>query len=410
VTGTVSLQAAFQYYLLYVMKLLSKPFFFSFLFFLLTFSCRKVYNPPAIQANNHFLAVDGIIQTGTNVSTSITVSRSRNLTDSVTNIPELNAQVTIMNSNGNSFTLHDTSGTGVYVSPLMNLDSTINYQLIVISSDGNKYTSDFVTPISAPLIDSITWNLVNDPVTLQQAVNVYVNTHDPNNNTHYYRWDYLETYKHLSYLNTPWGEANGLIYPLDPSGYTNACWTTALSDNILLASSINLSQDVISHFPIANYQQNDPKLDIGNSILVRQYPLSADAYNYWLTVQKNSQSLGGLFDLQPSQISGNMHCITNPNNPALGYISASSIQEKRLYISNHSVPGWQSTPEYSCPEHAILQDQLNLLIYNYPDTAYGPYDFQGDLITYLIVAPKSCMDCRYQGGVNIKPSFWPVFE
>jgi len=167
---------------------------------------------------------------------------------------------------------------------------------------------------------------------------------------------------------------------------------------------------VISHIAIAQYVLNDPKMDIGNSILVRQYPLTQDAYSYWLTVQKNSQSLGGLFDVQPSQITGNIHCTTNPAIPALGYISASTIQEKRIYISNTKLPGWQSQKYYSCTINQANQDQTNLQIYNYSDTSYGPYKYIGDFIVDLLVAPKSCLDCRYQGGTNIKPAFWPLIE
>jgi Domain of unknown function (DUF4249) len=392
------------------MKLVAKTSVFFYILLLFSLSCRKSYNPPAIKANNHFLAVDGLIQTGNNATSTFIINRSLNLTDTIPNIPELNAQVFIQASDGNSYTLHDTAGNGIYVSSPLNLDTTRQYQLSITSSDGTKYLSDFVSAKPAPPVDSVTWELVNDPITLSQSVNVYVNSHDATNNTRYYRWDYLETFKNVSVFDTPWGEADGLIYPL-PVGYsTSNCWSTSLSGNIVLGTSITLSQDVISHLQVANYSQNDPKMDIGNSILVRQYPLTLDAYNYWLTVQKNSQSLGGLFDLQPSQITGNLHCITNPKNPALGYISASFIQEKRIYISNKSLPGWKSNPIYSCPTNAVLQDQLNLLIYNYPDTAYGPYHFEGDLITYLIVAPKSCMDCRYQGGVNIKPPFWPPYD
>jgi Domain of unknown function (DUF4249) len=395
---------------LYVMKSFAKPSFFFIAFFLLNFSCRKVYNPPVIEGNNHFLAVDGYIQMGNNVSTSFTISRSLNLNDTIPNIPELNAQVAIQSSNGSSYPLSDFASNGTYLSFPLTLDPTMKYQLAITSSDGNKYISDFVTPEPAPPIDSVTWELVYDPLTLQNAVNVYVNAHDVNNKTHYYRWDFLETFKHLSVFDTPWGEANGLIFPLDTSNFTHVCWSTVHSTNILLGSSIALSQDVISHILIANYQQNDPRMDIGNSILVRQYPLTAEAYNYWLTVQKNSQSLGGLFDLQPAQIAGNLHCTTNPKNPALGYVSASSEQEQRIYISNHSLRPWQSNPSYSCVTHLVFLDQLNLLVYNYPDTSYGPYHFDGDFIVNLIVAPKKCMDCRYQGGVTQKPPFWPPID
>jgi hypothetical protein len=245
---------------------------------------------------------------------------------------------------------------------------------------------------------------------MSQAVRIYVNAHDLNNITHYYRWDYLQTHKHLSVYETPWGLANGLIYPYDVNYSTHSCWSTTGSANILIGSSIALSQDVISNALIANIPQNDPKMDIGSSFLVRQYPLTAEGYNYWLTVQKNSQSLGGLFDLQPAQINGNIHCTNNPKNPALGFVSASSVQEQRIYISNKSLPGWKSNPAYSCTTYEVSLDQLNLLAYNYPDTSYGPYHFMGDFIVSLIVAPKSCMDCRYQGGINIKPLFWPQYD
>src|ERR1035438_2834553 len=100
-----------------------------------TLTCRKAYNPPAIKASNHYLAIDGFINTGSDASSSFTLTRSRNLTDTVTNIPELNAQVNIQSANGNSYALIDTGSDGVYVSPLLNLDITQNYQLAVTTSD-----------------------------------------------------------------------------------------------------------------------------------------------------------------------------------------------------------------------------------------------------------------------------------
>ena len=65
--------------------------------------CRKPYEPPAIKASNHFLAVDGFINTGTIAVTTITLTRSLNLLDSVPILPELNAQVSIQSGNGPHF-------------------------------------------------------------------------------------------------------------------------------------------------------------------------------------------------------------------------------------------------------------------------------------------------------------------
>jgi Domain of unknown function (DUF4249) len=375
-------------------------------------SCRKVYDPPAVRDDHHFLDVDGFIYTGNGAVSTVTLSRSVNLDHAGQFVPEPYAQMAIESSGGQSYDLVDSAGTGVYRSPALNLDTIQQYRLVITTADGNKYQSDFVSSKQAPPIDSLSWDLTGDPdPRLQkQMLHMYVNAHDPANATHYYRWDFLQTYKHFSAYNTFWADSGGMVYPLPLLYSMHACWSTTLSTGIVVGSSVRLSRDVISHAKIADILQNDPTMDVGSSFLVRQYPLTLEGYTYWLTVQQNSQSLGGLFDLQPSQVTGNLHCLTNPSDPVLGYISASTVQEKRIYISNKSIPGWQSQhfdSTTACPIFAIPTDPLNTLVYNYPDTSYGPYFFYGGA---LIVAPKQCLDCRYQGGINIKPDYWPVYD
>jgi hypothetical protein len=370
--------------------------------------CRKPYEPPAIKASNHFLAIDGFINTGAFSSTSITLSRSLNLLDSVPNIPELNALVMIQTPNGASFTLADTGNNGTYVSPPLSLDPNQKYLVSVTTSDGNKYLSDPVTPKASPPIDSLTWELQDDASAGSETLNIFVNAHDPTNNTRYYRWDYEETWQHQSVMETFWGTKDGLVYPIDPSESTFNCWTNGHSNSIILGSTISLSDDVISHVQVANFLKNDPKMDVEYSLLLKQYPLDFDAYKYWLTVQKNSQSLGGLFDIQPSQIRGNFHCITNPGDPVLGYVSACSIQEKRFFISNSSMPGWKSNPPFDCPIKEIDTDPTNAFIWNYPDPEFQVWYFVSNIPAppTMKITHKDCLDCRIQGGINIKPSFW----
>jgi hypothetical protein len=276
----------------------------------------------------------------------------------------------------------------------------------VTTSEGNKYLSDLVTPKTSPPIDSLTWQDLPDPLTGTDAVKIYVNSHDPTNNTRYYRWDYIETYIHHSNYQSFWYRVGTTIAPIDnPSQSTYTCWSTDNSSNILLGTSITLASDVISQAPIASFARNDPKMDVRYSTLVHQYALDLEAYNYWLTVQKNSQSLGGLFDLQPAQIRGNMHGVTNPNDVVLGYVSASSVQEKRLFIDNNAL-GWKSNPAVNCPIKIIQTDPLNTLYWNYADTAYDVYYFNTGNPPTINITFKNCLDCRYQGGTNIQPAFW----
>jgi len=368
--------------------------------------CRKPYEPPAIKASNHILAVDGFINTEPFSVSTFTITRSLSLSDTIPILPELNAQVMIQSSNGASFPLVDTGVNGVYVSSPLTLDPGLQYRLAVNTSDGNKYLSDLATAKASPPIDSLTWEIADDANLGTEVLNIDVNAHDETGNTRYYRWDYVETWQHEAPMQTYWGLKNGLEYPISPSESTFDCWTTASSNSIILGSSITLSADVISHALVASFAKNDPKMDIEYSMLIRQYPLDFNAYTYWLTIQKNSQSLGGLFDIQPSQITGNFHSVTHPTDPAVGYVSACSVQESRMFISNKSLPGWKSNPPLNCPIKIIASDPSNSLIWNYPDTAYQLWYFVSGPPPVLKITYKDCLDCRNQGGTIIKPPFW----
>ena len=91
----------------------------------------KVLPSPELESGNNYLVVDGFINTGANQSTTITLGRSRNLTDStVISEPELNANVSIKSDNGTIYTL-TSNGSGIYSSAPLNLDNTkpINWLL-----------------------------------------------------------------------------------------------------------------------------------------------------------------------------------------------------------------------------------------------------------------------------------------
>src|SRR5262249_5426338 len=84
-----------------------------FLFFVVVITCRKqCYEPHAITTTNHLLVVDGVIVTGVD-STSIKLSRTRNLGDTVPPIPELQATVTVVGESGDTYPLYD-EGDGRY--------------------------------------------------------------------------------------------------------------------------------------------------------------------------------------------------------------------------------------------------------------------------------------------------------
>ncbi len=363
-------------------------------------NCKQAYDPPAIQAKNNYLVVDGIINTDVGGVTTVNLNRTRNLGDTVqTGIPELNAQVTILSATGQSYPLQDTANTGIYSSQPLSLDNSQRYRIAVTTTDGRKYLSDTVSCKKTPPIDSLTWQQPHD-------LTFYITAHDPTANTRYYRWDYIETWEHDAKLQTPWGVSNGMIFPEDSSNQKFKCWTTVHSTGVLIDNSVAFAQDLIDQYPIEVIPNGDERVNKEYSILVRQYAITGDAYNYWLLIQKTSQNLGTLFDLQPTQLTGNIHCLTNPNEPVIGYLSACSMQQKRVLLYNADLTDWPlNSLVYGCDTLSIPTNPVNPLIYSYSDTLYAPYYF----ITGgpLVLASKICLDCTLLGGTNIRPSYWP---
>jgi Domain of unknown function (DUF4249) len=377
--------------------------------------CRKSYAPPEINTNHLYLSVDGLINITTNSISSIKLMRSQKLSDTFPSIPELGATVNIMNTAGISYPLTDTGSNGIYVSAVLTLDPAQKYVLSVTTKDGNQYSSDPVTPRQTPPIDSVYWTLGIDGATGLQALNILLDTHDPSNNTRLYRWDFTETWTHESRYKNYYAVDNNKLLYLSPDTTSKKwhCWNSDSSTDIFLGSSAGLSSDMISQAPLLRIFQNDPRMDFRYSLLVRQYALDAPAYDYWALVQKQSQTLGGLFDIQPAPLTGNMHNLKVPAEPVYGYVSASSIQEQRIYINNQQLPDWKSTP-IQCTEYVIYPDSIPgadttwVRRYNNTDPNFTFLEFSRDRKNKRIQLFEStaCFDCTYQGGSTIKPPFW----
>ncbi len=359
-------------------------------------ACTKRYEPAVIKSETNFLVIDGFISCGNDVVTTITLSRTKNLNDSILFAPELGAQVFISQEQGGTYMLSE-QGNGVYNSAPLDLDPSRNYRLKVTAS-GKEYLSEWVTAKTTPAIDSLTWKQSGD-------VTISVHTHDPTKQSRYYRWEYNETWNYSSQYSGIWGVKDGLIFLKDSTTQTDSCWRTANSTNILIGTSIALSEDVISNFPLTTIPQHDEKIGQGYSILVRQYAMGENAFRYLQLIQKNTQHLGTLFDAQPSQLTGNFTS-SEPGEPVIGFLAASTVTEKRIFIHNNQLTDWNYySSEPLCGNvFFIPQNPTNYLIFDYPDPSYVPYYFVSG--GGLAIIKKSCVDCREHGGTNQKPSFW----
>ena len=370
--------------------------------FLICLGCRQYYEPPALKNTPDFLVVEGFL-TGSPDSTYITLTHTRSLKDTAPGSPELKASL-VVEGDQNTITALPEIGNGLYGN-LLNLTSSEKYRLTILTADGRKYQSDYVPFKQTPAIDSLTWEQDNSEVSF------YINTHDPVNNTLYYRWHFEETWQYSTYLNTNFDYKHGTIVQRTPEEQIHNCWSSNISPTILLASTNRLSQDLISHYLFNTVSKSTEKIYILYSVIVYQYALTKDQYDYWTELKKNSEQLGTLFDAQPSQLNSNIHSLGNSQEPVLGYLSASTVQKKRIFVGINEMDNMNYLPYYiACRKLNDVTSGFSQYdtsrAYEYLEAPKHPYTFWYFDGAYHI-AQNFCIDCRVHGGSNIKPNFWP---
>lgn len=362
-------------------------------------ACKVHYDPKIKNSNAHFLVVEGLINA--DGITNIAISRTRNITsgDTASYIFETNAKVQIEDNSNNVYPLTENGGGNYSASYFLNPAS--KYRLHIFTSDNKEYASDFVDCKQSPPIQTLNWELN------QGGVWVNVSTGDPANNTHFYRWNYTETWEfHSQYLsNLKYNRPDTSVIPRAVPVYV--CYQTRNSNNILIASSAKLQQDKIDKKTIVMIPDHDSRISVLYSILVTQYALDSAGYNYWNAMKSNTESIGSIFGNQPNQTAGNIHNVKDNSEVIIGYIGAGTLQQQRLFISNSSLPyDWNVTP--NCTEYDVPNIKDSFLLY-FASSSFVPYlkDSTPDgIVKGYFSASGTCVDCTLT-GLPVKPSFWP---
>jgi hypothetical protein len=364
-------------------------------------ACREPYIPPISKNSANYLVVSGFLNSGG--PTYITLTRTRALSDTIPNQPELGAQLSVIGALGENMPLTE-KGDGLYEADQLNLNTGEEYQLQILTSSGSKYLSDTISLIYTPPIDSVNWTQTTTGAENKLGVNVYVSTHNSSSPLGYYRWEYEETWEYNADYESyaSYDTATRQFIPRDASDYIYHCWTTKLSSGLVLANTSMLSQNLIYQQPVVFIPKGSIKLTVGYSVLVRQFSISKNAYDYWTSLQQTNDLTGSIFDPMPTQVTGNFHSLSNPTEPVLGYISATAANEQRIFISYHDVDHWGYVEPKGCIEYVLTPDQF-FEYFGYrgyiPTGSKGPANYGASL--------PECADCRTKGGINKMPPFWP---
>jgi Domain of unknown function (DUF4249) len=356
--------------------------------------CVQKYVSPYVSPPTGYLVVEGYISG--NGPTQFSLSRTIPLPGDSAIPMVTGAKVQVEGSDNSVYPLVEDSP-GVYSVDTLALNTATQYRLRIATTDGQQYLSSYVQYLPTPPIDSINW------VYNSTGVNIYANTHDPTGNIRYFQWNYTETWQYTAAEPSTFmydDTNNTVVYRYALADQIYNCWITDNSADIILGNSAKLAQATIYEQPVNFIPLGTQRLSVLYSILVRQYALTEDAYNFLYMMQQNTESLGSIFDATPSQLVGNIQCLTHPNEPVVGYVSAGNVQQDSIFIGRP--PNWPYVFECAVPDRSTVNEPDSLLTW-----------LSSGLATVTIDSGRiyfnnaDCVDCRTKGGVNQRPSWWP---
>lgn len=341
----------------------------------------------------------------------IKLSRTYTLEDNGPNI-EHNATVYVQDNLGNRYDF--TESNNKYVSTTaFKAEPNRNYQLHITTSKGKSYVSSNEQLTTATQIESLTAGVVTKD-NGDRGVQITVNSNDPTNTSKYYRYEYDETYKVIA---PKWsadqlvvtGATSSVLVPR--TSEARICYGHYQSTDILLANTSTQSNDILSH-PLRFLSTKNYIISHRYSILVRMYVENLNAYNYYNTLNKISNSGSILSQTQPGLIAGNIKSQTNPNEKVIGFFDVCSVSEKRLFFNYADLfPGEPLPPYYTnCDDHIFKYcfspadlDCQGWSVLGAIELGTDTYYYNDGGFYHLVNTP--CGDCSSFSS-NVIPSFW----
>lgn len=355
-------------------------------------SCISQFTPEIVSQDD-YLTVNGLI-TDENRRYSIILGISHPLDETSADKPAVKARVSVSDDLGNTYNFTEKSP-GKYIS-----DSTVftgqagRSYILFVEYNEKQYSSSLSALQPVPPIDSLGYELsdreINSSGKMEKVTRVTLSTLDPEGRCHYFRWAFEETWEiHLPFNYLPREK--------------RICWVSELSHNILIANTEALAEDRVTDLVLTTYNNSTDRGMYKYSMLVKQYSLSREEYEFWDKIRTMSQNTGGLYDVTPVSVTGNIQCVTDPSEVVLGFFSVSGVSYKRIFIDDKLI-----TPDHytekcvtdrvgrnpSLPGLGTIYFILNE--FEDPDTGSKMWE-----ITTII----GCTDCANMGS-NVKPDFW----
>lgn len=385
-------------------------------------TCIDPYSPK-LGAYQSLLVIDGLI---TDANTSYTVKLSKTFKEQ-NSIPltVTDATVYITDNAGNS-NYFINKGKGIYKTDSIQFEGVIGrtYILHVSTNEGNEYESKPCPMQSVPDIDNVYFakdqELTNNGTQSQEGIRIFLDSKTGEGSQNY-RWTFEETWKFkvptpkkFDYIN------DSTIVPVDV--IKEYCWKSRISNEILVYSNYSGEAGPVKKEPIyfIGTDQSD-RLLIKYSILVKQYSISKEEFDFWNNMKQIDASGGDIFAKQPFSVSSNLYNINNSSEQVLGYFQVSAVKEKREEISfsdigNLNLPVYHypcariemAPKDYPWPPYSApltwddLYEMYTTSGYAFCEPIYNPGTF---VLQKMVFSLPLCANCELTGSLK-KPDFW----
>jgi hypothetical protein len=359
----------------------------------ITESCIEPYAPDIGDYEN-LLIVDGLI---TNLKGPYEVTLARSFAyDGGLQRNVSGAAVKVIDNLNNEYVFDEIS-VGVYQNNDTSFIGIIGneYKLSVITKDGSAYETEFQELKSSIIIDSVYYQYKPSSDGEVKGIQIYTDSHDPDNSTWYYGWTYEEAWE----FKVPYVQ-------LKSQGTLQTCYKTNSSNELMIGTSENNASDQLKLHPLYYISYNNNRLRFKYCALLRQYSISKSVYKYLSELKKINEQGGSLYDAAPSALRGNVYNINDENETVLGMFQVSGVTEKVFFINGSDLRENGFIPHgFEYCERYVVEADDSVTIQDYLDGGMMIMDRLTDPPRVEIVTGPLCFDCTLSGTLE-KPDFW----
>jgi hypothetical protein len=318
--------------------------FYSFLLFLfLHAGCREIYLPDTDFIDN-VLVVNGLL---TDQPGSQHIQLSLSTKNGYT--PLLGASVSVRDDENQLILFNENTWVGqggsYYSPPSFAAEPGRTYTLHIVTQDGKEYESDPQTLLSPLTLDSLYGTKVLKDYFLPTSTGGLIKK----------TMEGLEIFGDFSNATDEQPRLRLdvsllLLYAYNLSGNSDItfyCWKKLNMVEILNINNprFDVGRDRIRQHNICFLPERKSDYSLADNeyfhkfiLIIRQYRLNNESYEFYKGIREQLEAEGKLFDPLPAQLKGNIRCVSHPGELTLGLFEVSATQSETFRLNTFLSP------------------------------------------------------------------------